>query len=56
LSADPVLLLADYLLDLLLDAEPERQPGVQTRREWFRDRRAQQQAMPGGLSFRGRFA
>ena len=56
LGPDAVLLFADDPLDLLSDAEAEGQPGVKTGGERPRDRGAQHEAMPGGLSFRGRFA
>src|SRR5207248_1775994 len=56
LGPDAVLLFADDPLDLLCDAEAEGQPGVKTGGERPRDRGAQHEAMPGGLSFRGRFA
>ena len=55
LCADAVLLLANDLLDLLRDAEPERQPRVEACRERARDRGAEHQAMAGSLRFRRRF-
>ena len=56
LRADPVLLLADDLLDLLGDTEPEREPRIEAGCERPRDRGAQQQTVAGRLSFGGCFA
>jgi len=56
LAADAVHLLADDLLDLRRDAEAERQPGVQARRERAGDGGAEHQLVTTRLCISGRLA
>src|SRR5207237_3978313 len=51
LGADPVLLLADDLLHLLRDAEPQWQPAVEAGRERSCDRRPEHELVARRLRF-----